>query len=68
MPNTKRLFHSPRLIVKPSAKDDLRSPRIAPYVEHWVISMLPVGVASMAFAKDRKSDSDFVYLDAFGKK
>jgi nitroreductase len=36
--------------------------------EHRVISMLPVGVASMTFTKDRKPSSDFVYRDAFGKK
>jgi nitroreductase len=36
--------------------------------EHRVISMLPVGVASMKFTKERKPSSDFVYRDAFGKK
>jgi nitroreductase len=36
--------------------------------EHRVISMLPVGVASMTFTKERKPSSDFVYYDAFGKK
>lgn len=35
---------------------------------HRVISMLPVGVASMTFAKERKPSSDFVYREAFGKK
>jgi nitroreductase len=36
--------------------------------QHRVISMLPVGVASMTFAKERKPSSDFVYRDAFGRK
>jgi len=36
--------------------------------EHRVISILPVGVASMTFAKERRPSSDFVYRDAFGKK
>jgi nitroreductase len=36
--------------------------------EHRVISMLPVGVASMTFTKERKPSSEFVYRDVFGKK
>jgi len=35
---------------------------------HRVISLLPVGIASVTFTKDRKPRSDFVYRDAFGKK
>jgi nitroreductase len=35
---------------------------------HRVISMLPVGVASMTFTKERKPSSDFVYRDAFERK
>ena len=37
-------------------------------MEHRVISMLPVGVPAMAFHKDRKQTSEFVYYDTFGKK
>ena len=36
--------------------------------QHRVISMLPVGVASMTFTKERKPSSDLVYRDAFGRK
>jgi len=36
--------------------------------EHRVVSMLPVGVASFTFTKERKPSSDFVYHDAFGKR
>ena len=36
--------------------------------EYRVISILPVGVASMTFAKQRKSASDFTYHEAFGTK
>jgi nitroreductase len=36
--------------------------------EHRVISMLPVGVPTMAVRKDRKQTSEFVYHDTFGKR
>jgi len=35
---------------------------------HRVISLLPVGTASVTFSKERRPSSDFVYRDAFGKK
>jgi nitroreductase len=35
---------------------------------HRVISLLPVGIASITFTKERRPSSDFVYRDAFGKK
>jgi nitroreductase len=36
--------------------------------EHRVISMLPVGVPSMVFHKDRKQTADFVHHDRFAVK
>jgi nitroreductase len=36
--------------------------------EHRVISMLPVGVPSMKFYKDRKQAADFVHHERFGVK
>jgi len=36
--------------------------------EHRVISMLPVGLATMTFERERKPSSEFVYSDTFGKK
>jgi len=36
--------------------------------QHRVISMLPVGFAAMKFSKERRSSSEFVYRDAFGKR